>query len=66
MVDLPRQRRVGTHTGVSEINTHLAGAGVFNVPTPLPLFQSWRKAARQQLNDMIELHGVLLAGAALP
>ena len=25
--------------GVCEINTHVDGAGVFNVPTPLPLFQ---------------------------
>ena len=24
------------------LNTHLDGAGVFNAPTPLPLFQSWR------------------------
>ena len=29
-----------THTGVCEMNTHLDGAGVFNVPTPLPVFQS--------------------------
>ena len=25
-------------TGVCEINTHLDGDGVFNVPTPLPVF----------------------------
>ena len=40
------------HTGVCEINTHLDGAGVFNVPTPLPVFQSWRKDAQQQLTQM--------------
>ena len=29
-------------TGVCEINTHLDGAGVFNVPTQLLVFQNWR------------------------
>ena len=38
-----------SHTGVCESNTHLDGAGVLNVPTPLPLFQSWRKDTQQQL-----------------
>ena len=39
-------------TSLCEVNTHLDGAGVFNVPTPLPLFQSWRKDAQQQLTQM--------------
>ena len=39
-------------TGVCEIKTHLDGAGVLNVPTSLPLFQSWRKDAQQQLTTM--------------
>ena len=39
-------------TGVCEISTHLDGAGVFNVPTPLSLFQSWRKDAQQELTNM--------------
>ena len=36
----------GTAPDVSangEINTRLDVAGVFNVPTPLPVFQSWWK-----------------------
>ena len=40
------------HAGVCEINTHLDVAGVFNVPTPLPIFQSWRKDAQRQLTQM--------------
>ena len=39
-------------TGVCEIKVPLDGAGVFNVPTPLPLFQSWQKDAQQQLTKM--------------
>ena len=39
-------------TGVCETNTHPDGAGVFNVPTPLPLFQSWRQDTPQQLTKL--------------
>ena len=41
------------HDGVCEINTHLDGAGVFNVPTSLHSFQSWRKDAQEQLTKLI-------------
>ena len=44
--------RARCSTGVCEINTPLYGAGVFNVPTPLPSFQSWRKDAQQQLTKI--------------
>ena len=36
-------------TGACEINIFLDGSFVSNVLTPLPLFQSWRKDAQQQL-----------------
>ena len=38
---------------VCEISTHLDGAGVFTVPTPPPLFQSWPKDAPQQLTKRV-------------
>ena len=41
---LLRHKRSGD-TGGCEINTHCDGAGVFNIPTPLPSFLSWRKDA---------------------
>ena len=33
------------------------GAGAFNVPTPLPSIQSWRKDAQQQLTATIRGDG---------
>ena len=45
-----RSRSGGTGTGVCETNTRWRWR--FHVLTPLPLFQSWRKDAQQQLTTM--------------